>query len=70
MFLVVNKTPQDFDFAEIKGRVESTFKAQVAAVLPHSDEMMKLASTGIFALRYPNHPMTDTLKEIATNLVG
>lgn len=70
MFLVVNKTPQDFNFSEIKARVEDTFNAQVAAVLPHSDEMMKLASTGIFALRYPDHPMTEKLKDIALNLMG
>lgn len=70
MFLVVNKTPQDFDFSEIKVRVEDTFKAQVAAVLPHSDEMMKLASSGIFALHYPEHPMTAKLKEIALNLMA
>jgi MinD-like ATPase involved in chromosome partitioning or flagellar assembly len=69
MFLVVNKTPQDFDFSEIKVRVEDTFKAQVAAVLPHSDEMMKLARSGIFALHYPEHPMTEKLKEIALNLM-
>ena len=30
----------------------------MAAVLPHSDEMMNLASGGIFSLRYPQHPLT------------
>lgn len=69
MFLVVNKAPEDFDFDEIKERVESTFNAPVGAVLPHSDEMMKLASAGIFALRYPDHPMTEKLRGIAARLL-
>jgi hypothetical protein len=42
----------------------------VAAVLPHSDELMALASTGIFALRYPDHPVTTALKQVAATLVG
>lgn len=69
MFLVVNKAPQDFDFDQIKARVESTFNAPVGAVLPHSDEMMKLASAGIFVLRYPDHPMTEKLRQVAHRLM-
>lgn len=37
----------------------------MAAVLPHSDEMMTLASEGIFVIRYPNHPMTALYQQIA-----
>jgi hypothetical protein len=32
--------------------------------------MMTLASGGIFALRYPNHPMTALLREVAVKLVA
>jgi len=38
-------------------------------VLPHSDEMMTLASSGIFVLRYPNHPVTAMLKQIAASVM-
>jgi hypothetical protein len=37
--------------------------------LPYTDEMMALASTGIFALRYPKHPVTAALKQVAARLV-
>ncbi len=37
----------------------------VAAVLPHSDEMMNQASAGIFYLRYPDHPMASLYEQIA-----
>jgi MinD-like ATPase involved in chromosome partitioning or flagellar assembly len=70
MLLVVNKTPPAFDAAAVRARVEQTYNCEVAAVLPHSDEMMNLASMGIFVLRYPDHPMTAMLQEVATKLVA
>jgi hypothetical protein len=39
-------------------------------MLPHSDEMMALASAGIFALRYPHHPVTTALKQAAASLAA
>ena len=58
MLLVVNKVPSVFNPADVKAQIEKTYNVEVAAVLPHSDEMMALASSGIFVLRYPNHPVT------------
>lgn len=68
MLMLVNKTPQSLDFEDVKQRVEQTYKAHVAAVLPHSDEMMALASSGIFSLRYPDSPVTIGLKAVAAEL--
>ncbi len=70
MVLVVNKVPTVFDFAEVKARVEQTYSCQVAAVLPHSDEMMTLASAGVFVLHYPDHPVTTEFKKVAANLMA
>jgi septum site-determining protein MinD len=70
MVLVVNKTPQVFDFAEVEDHVEKTYGCEVAAVLPHSDEMMVLSSAGIFALRYPEHPVTELYRQVATRLMA
>jgi MinD-like ATPase involved in chromosome partitioning or flagellar assembly len=70
LLLVVNKVPAVFDPEAVKARVEDAYKCDVAAVLPHSDELMALASTGIFALRYPDHPVTAALQQVAATLVG
>lgn len=70
MMLIVNKMPPAFDPAEVQARVEQTYGCEVAAVLPHSDEMMSLASSGIFALRYPHHPLTALYRQVAVKLVG
>lgn len=68
MLLIVNKVPAAFSPAEVKARVESAYAAEVAAVLPHSEEMMVLASAGVFVTRFPDHPITAALQEIAQRL--
>ena len=69
MLLVVNKTPSIFDPEAVKRKVEQAYNCEVAAVLPHSDEMMGLASEGIFVLRYPDHPLTALYKAIVAKLL-
>jgi septum site-determining protein MinD len=70
MVLVVNKVPQVFNTAEVKAQVENAYKCKVAAVLPHSDEMMALASSGIFSLHYPDHPVTVQYKQLTAALLA
>ena len=70
MVLVVNKTPEIFDAAEVEARVEKTYDCEVAAVLPHSDELMMLSSEGIFALRHPDHPMTELYRQVASRIMS
>lgn len=70
LLLLINKVPASFDPQQVKARVEAAYDAEVAAVLPHSDELMTLASDGIFVLRYPDHPVSDSLRAIAGMLIG
>jgi septum site-determining protein MinD len=65
MLLVVNKTPTSLNFASVKQNVSQTYNCEVAGVLPHSDEMMTLASSGVFVLRYPDNAVTQEYKRIA-----
>lgn len=64
LFVVVNKTPAAFNHAQVKAQVEQTYACQVAAVLPHADEMMTLASAGIFSVKYPGHLLTTLYNQV------
>ncbi len=66
--MVVNNTPPAFDTTAIRARVEEAYSCEVAAVLPHAEEMMTLASSSLFVLRYPDHPLTALLEEVADQL--
>jgi len=70
LLLVVNKVPQSFDAAQVRARVSEAYRCEVAAVLPHSDEMMALASSGIFVLKYPDHPVTAEYKKVAAQILA
>ncbi len=68
MVLLVNKVPAVFDAAAVKAQVEQAYGCPVVAILPHSDELMTLASGGILALRYPDSPVTALYRQ-ATNIL-
>jgi septum site-determining protein MinD len=70
LMIVVNKTPLVFNVDEVRKRVENTYQCPVAAVLPHSDEMMVLASSGIFTQTYPDHPLSIAMQRVAAELVA
>jgi hypothetical protein len=56
--------------ADVRARVEQAYGCEVATVLPHADEMMALASAGLFALRYPQHPITAALRQVVSTLTA
>jgi MinD-like ATPase involved in chromosome partitioning or flagellar assembly len=70
LLLVVNKVPSAFSEADVLQRVQETYNCEVGAVLPHSDDMMTLASSDIFALRFPDHLVTKRLRALADRLVA
>lgn len=70
LLIIVNKTPQVYDFNQVQEQVETLYGVEVAAVMPHSDEMMALASAGVFSVRYPDHSFTALYKQVAQKLMA
>lgn len=68
LLMLVNKVPSTLDPEDVRARVEQTYDAKVAAVLPHSDEMMSLASSGIFSIRFPDNSVTKGLRSLVEQL--
>lgn len=69
MLLLVNKVPSQFNTVDVKQRVEKTYNCEVAAVIPHSDELMTLASAGVFSMNFPDHPVTAIYKILANRVL-
>jgi MinD-like ATPase involved in chromosome partitioning or flagellar assembly len=68
--LIANQALETFDPAEVKTRVQAAHHAEVAAVIPHSTDVLALASNGVFALRYPEHPVTAACRHIAAHITA
>jgi MinD-like ATPase involved in chromosome partitioning or flagellar assembly len=70
MLLLVNKVPASFDPHATRELVEQTYGCRVGAVLPHSDELMSLASDGLFVALYPEHFVSQELDRLAQELAA
>ena len=70
LMLIVNKAPLILEPKAIQVKVEQTYGCEVAAVLPHSDDLMNLASEDIFVIRYTDHPISDLYRQVATKLMA
>jgi MinD-like ATPase involved in chromosome partitioning or flagellar assembly len=69
LMLAVNKIPDVFDFDQIKKTIEETYKTEVVALMPHSDDMMILGSSGLFVLQFKDNPVTKELNKIVDRIL-
>ena len=70
LLLLINTVPAVYDTAATKAQAEKIYACEVGAVLPHSDDMMALASSGLFVLRFPDHQVTGLYKQVAARLMA
>ena len=70
LLLVVNKALASFDFESLKAKVEGTYGVAVAGIMAESEEMIALGSGGIFCLKHPAHPLSQTLRGIAAQVMA
>ena len=68
MLLVVNKALPSLDFEALRQKMETSYSTAVAGILPLSEEIMQLASRGVFCLHHPAHPISQTVREIAAQI--
>jgi len=68
MYLLINKALTSMDFGQLKQLAENTYHVNVAAVFPLTEDMLLLASRGVFILQHPKHPWSKELFKVA-NLV-
>jgi septum site-determining protein MinD len=69
MFFIVNKVPPGTDLAALERQVTDAFRVDVAALLPLSTDIARLASSAVFCTRFPDHPFTHDLRRAAGRLL-
>lgn len=70
MLLVANKIPSVLDVGGLKEQLESAYQTPVAGLLPATDDLLVLASSAVFGMRFPEHPWTREMRSIADQLVA
>lgn len=64
MFLIVNKTMPSMDLPALEAKIKQVFDTPVAGVLPFSEEIILLGSSGLFTSLYPDHQITGVLQQV------
>jgi septum site-determining protein MinD len=70
MLLIVNKALSSMDVANLRQQVEQAYDVPVAGVLPLSEDVVRLASGGIFSLRFPTHPWAQEVGQITQAILA
>lgn len=68
--LVVNKVPSNLDPDLVRSEVAETYGVPVVGILAHDDDMMFLASSGVFVQVHPDHPLTRAFGEVVDYLAA
>lgn len=66
--VVVNNAPPGYDPFMVEKQIRQSFDCEVGAILPFSEDFLALASEDIFELRYPEHPLSKMLEELAAKI--
>lgn len=66
--MVVNKLPDSFDPEQVREKVARSYEVPIGALLPLSDDLLTLASGGLAVLRFPDHPWSQGVSELAVDL--
>jgi MinD-like ATPase involved in chromosome partitioning or flagellar assembly/DNA-binding response OmpR family regulator len=69
MLMVVNKALPSFDVQTYRQQLETVYDVPVAGILPFAEEMMYLASSAVFSVRYPNHPLSQAVDRMSERII-
>ena len=68
LVMVLNKVLPAVAERGFAADVERTYGAPVIGQLPESPELLELGSSGLFNLRFPDHPLSAALRQVAERL--
>ena len=68
MLLTLNKVYSTLNPAALKQKVEETYHETVAGVFPLSEDVVQLASEGVFCMKYPDHSVSQEFRKVAQQI--
>ncbi|HSH02740.1 MAG TPA: MinD/ParA family protein [Anaerolineae bacterium] len=66
--LILNQVPESFAHQDIQKQFADNYPVETVTILPFFKEVTLVASSGIFVLHHPNHPLTAAFKYIANQI--
>ncbi|MDJ1184671.1 MinD/ParA family ATP-binding protein [Roseofilum casamattae] len=69
MLLTINKTFSTLNVEILKQKVEEAYGQPVAGIFPLSEEVVQLASEGVFCVKYPDHIISKEFQKVAQMII-
>ena len=69
MLLTINKALSKLNFDALRQKVEATYEIPVAGIFPLSEDIVQLASNGVFCVQYPEHPVSQEFRKVAQQII-
>jgi septum site-determining protein MinD len=70
LLLIVNKAHSSTDRPALKRLVEEKLKTPVSEIITLSDDMVQFGSGGVYCVKFPSHPYSDSIRRVAATLVS
>jgi MinD-like ATPase involved in chromosome partitioning or flagellar assembly len=67
--LMVNKALSEYNFDQLRQQIENIYNVPVVGILPESNDIIKLASNGVFYLKNRQHPIAKVIDEVADHII-
>ncbi|NEQ99530.1 MAG: MinD/ParA family protein [Cyanothece sp. SIO2G6] len=68
MLLAINKAHSQLNVDALKQKVEATYSETVAGIFPLSEDIARLASEGVFCVKYPDHSISQEFRKVAQQI--
>jgi septum site-determining protein MinD len=68
LVMVLNKVLPSVAARGFVEEVRRAYGAPIVGVLPEAAEMLELGSSGLFSLQFPNHPLSEEIRQVAMRL--
>lgn len=65
VMLLLNKVLPPYDEEDLGRQMSAAYQVPLVGVLPLSEDMVRMASGGIFSVHHPEHTVTSTLRRVA-----
>jgi len=69
LLLAINKAYSSLNQEVLKQKVEEAYGAPVAGIFPLSEEVVQLASEGVFCTRFPDHSISREFMKVASQIM-
>lgn len=67
--MLANKVLGNLDKDDIRRKIHQGYGYDVIGILPFAEEMARLGSDGVFAARYPSHPLSKELDLVVQRII-